>query len=668
MVNRKGAAAAPASTMQWPITSNLGRGLVQSAAHFGVVKAMLEYIWNSFDNPDDDQARIEVRVEFLEWNSKKKRRIKISDNARGMSATDVRERFLELFGENAQRARGKQVRGYFGTGKTAFLSIADTLDVTTVRSGERTRIRIRREMIERAGGEPKVDVIEASVPTAEPNGTVVVIENIHTTTKFQPDHAREKRKIINDVGRKLTDNDVIFHGERLVYTEPRATQQWDFPGTNPLFGDVIFVVKESKTPLEDDEGGFSVFTGGARRETTYLGYENSATVRRLWGAVEAPLLDNPEDEVPVATNARDKLNPENARVAALHSFMRDCVRQVIEVVEAKRRDRMAEETRREVQVHAEDIQRIINEDFLELENELLAAEAPGGNGIAPGRTRSLAADAGDVPVQLPDAPIGAEPAIDGTLIVTPSGQTGDGLTGPVSGDAELASPKSGPAAIELSAGAGSGGEGGGGESNNLGGSAPQLRKNPAEAGATQDETAQPDTEPNGNGTPDEFGREEAPQGVAVAPRRESSRTPPPVRSSSVGLRPGSHVGSGGFRIEIAQYGHEIWRSYYFPEERLIQVNLDYPSVREAMLSDSVTGPFFKALEYEIAFSEYATALTRQVIRGERNADVATPEGAVKFVSETMNRLSRHTAPLYAAARAGKNVNGTSLPEEATTDR
>jgi len=149
------------------VTSNVGRDLLQSAAHFRTDRtAIWEYIVNSlqYTNPG-------VPPQVMVTIDEKKKRVSIVDNGRGMDRADLND-FFEMHGENKDRKAGNKGRGLFGTGKSAVFGIASSLRVISIKDGKRTAVSLTREEIEATPNRRSipVTVLESEVPTEELNG------------------------------------------------------------------------------------------------------------------------------------------------------------------------------------------------------------------------------------------------------------------------------------------------------------------------------------------------------------------------------------------------------------------------------------------------------------------------------------------------------------------
>ena len=100
---------------------------------------------------------------------------------------------------------------------------------------------------------------------------------------------------------------------------------------------------------------------------------------------------------------------------------------------------------------------------------------------------------------------------------------------------------------------------------------------------------------------------------------------------------------GGFRVEFKALGDEERRATYLSEERTIYINIDHPQLKAARGTGNTDDITFKRLSYEIAFTEYAIALSSELaLRGE----YLDPSDPIFEIRETVNRLARRGAHLY----------------------
>ena len=125
------------------VTSHVGRDFLQSAQLFRHEHAVVwEYVSNGLQYKDPaTKPTVVVQID------PKAKTIKISDNGRGMTMTDL-QRYFQMHGENLDRKQGRPGRGYFGTGKSAAFGIATSLTITTVRNGRLSKIQLLKKDID----------------------------------------------------------------------------------------------------------------------------------------------------------------------------------------------------------------------------------------------------------------------------------------------------------------------------------------------------------------------------------------------------------------------------------------------------------------------------------------------------------------------------------------
>src|SRR5665811_116754 len=125
------------------VTSHVGRDLLQSAQLFRHEHAVVwEYVSNGLQYKDaGTKPTVIVSID------PKSRKIQVRDNGRGMHFKDL-VHYFQMHGENLDRKEGRPGRGLFGTGKSAAFGIGNSLTLTTVRDGRRSKVRLTRGDIE----------------------------------------------------------------------------------------------------------------------------------------------------------------------------------------------------------------------------------------------------------------------------------------------------------------------------------------------------------------------------------------------------------------------------------------------------------------------------------------------------------------------------------------
>jgi hypothetical protein len=361
------------------VKSHVARDLLQSAGLFKNDRLVVwEYVSNGLQyvNPGTNPS---VRVSL----DSRRKKISISDNGRGMDWLGL-QNFFVMHGENLDRKEGRPGRGRFGTGKSAAFGIADVMRITSVRNRKRSIVELRRSDIERMTSEEPIPVkkLEKETPINEPNGTLIEIEGIHLRSL---DQAGIIRFIERHLARWPKNASVLVNNHECEFVEPPVAEVHRFTpeGTirDPL-GDAELVVKVSKTPLEEDLRGISVYSNGVWHETTLGGSEGREMSHYIFGEIDVSELD--EDRSPVAAfdvSRSMRLNPDNELVQTIHAFIGTKVELVRRKLCEADRSRRAEEEERKLAEQASEIARVINEDFEGFRQRVARAraKAPGGS-------------------------------------------------------------------------------------------------------------------------------------------------------------------------------------------------------------------------------------------------------------------------------------------------
>jgi hypothetical protein len=141
------------------------------------------------------------------------------------------------------------------------------------------------------------------------------------------------------------------------------------------------------------------------------------------------------------------------------------------------------------------------------------------------------------------------------------------------------------------------------------------------------------------------GREPPNLNPLLFPTEDGELKGQPVGGSGRKQRP-----RGGFHVKFDYMGAESNRAKYVPDERTIYVNLNHPQLDVAKGTGPVDDPVFRRLAYEVAFTEYAIALAMELAQLESYYIEAMD--SIIDISETLNRLARKGAHLYAASNQG----------------
>jgi hypothetical protein len=382
-------------------TSDVARDVIQNAEYFSnPAKAIAEYVWNSLDNPGPGQAKVKCQVIIMGVG--KDAIIDIRDNASGMSKEELNN-FFRMHGENIARKKGRKVRGRYGTGKCAAFGIADSLSVETVKNGKRNVVRLTRKALVPGLHQIPVEILVDNKQTNVNNGTIVRIEKLRIQRLRRESIRRFLEKAI---GRALKTHDVYWGPELLAYEEPRSIRIWKFKvpsNLQPLLGDVDLQLKAAQAPLEEEQRGISIIANEVVHEITLLSSEWNPTAWRLFGEIDAPLLDS-EDPIPAYDNTRSlRLNEENERVKRLHTWLDATIKTVAKELEEEDNKKQDKEREKALQKESTKIEEVLNKDFREILRQLESKPLLGGSGFGTPSTNGYlgpALDHGELPLKV----------------------------------------------------------------------------------------------------------------------------------------------------------------------------------------------------------------------------------------------------------------------------
>ena len=368
------------------IRSHTARDFLQSAALFKHDKQVVwEYVSNGLEYVDEGINPI-VKV-TLDSRSKI---ITISDNGRGMDWEGLKNFFI-MHGENIDRKKGKFGRGMFGTGKCAAFGIADVLRIYSVRNWKKTIVELKRSDIDAMDSKAPipVKVIEKEIPTDEPNGTLIEINEIHLKSINQSSIIQYVEKQIS----KWRNATVFINNHECEFVEPPVLERRTF---NPegdikdILGDVDLIIKVTSSPLAEGERGVSIYSEGILFETTLAGCERRDMSQFIYGEIDVPRLSSDKSPIPPFDMSRSmRLNPNNKIVKAIYAFIGQKIDLVRRELVNQEKERKASEEAKKLQKRADEIAKVINEDFIDFRARVAKARAKSGVGTDLGKRKGL---------------------------------------------------------------------------------------------------------------------------------------------------------------------------------------------------------------------------------------------------------------------------------------
>ena len=349
------------------VTTNVSRDFLQNSAYFNTVpKVVWEYVSNSVDNPKPKQpVNVEVKIS--------KERIVVSDDGCGMSREGLRN-FFQMHAENIRRRRGESVRGRYGTGKCATFGIADVLRVETSQNGILNVVELSRKDIERSkSGEPfSVRDIIVDKGTTQEDGTRIIISQLNTRNIELP---ATIAYVERHLGRQLHNHNVAINDHVCEYQEPLSSWKRMFRPSSDvakILGNLELVIKVSPIPLDKERAGIDILSKGIWHDTTW-GTIEADIARRIFGDVDMPALEGKYDteKIPPFDNTRNMtLNISNPLVASLLGWIDECLHQVARGLAKQERERKESEEAKRLAKQAQQLEKLLNEDFMALQIEL----------------------------------------------------------------------------------------------------------------------------------------------------------------------------------------------------------------------------------------------------------------------------------------------------------
>lgn len=346
------------------VKSHVSRDFLQNAAYFNTLpKVVWEYVSNSLDN-----GREGIQITVVVDIRKEENTLIIADNGTGMSREDL-ERFFTMHGENVQRKRGKRVRGRFGTGKSAAFGIAKSLTIDTRKSGKRNVVSLHLDDIKKAtsGGSFEVNEIAIDEVTAQEDGSVIEIKefmtsrlDIDATISYIEKHLARYRLWAN----------VSINGHICKFKEPPALQIITVSAPKEIeqhIGTPALTIKVAPFSLDQDERGIDILSEGIWHETTLGDIEGKELSERIFGEVDAPLLEQVNDDIAPFDNTRNNLlNRANPRVVILIAWISQELEKVRQTLVQEEKEKRKSEQSKKLEQEAQRMADILNDDFKNL--------------------------------------------------------------------------------------------------------------------------------------------------------------------------------------------------------------------------------------------------------------------------------------------------------------
>jgi len=314
--------------------------------------------------------------------------VTVSDNGVGMSREELNN-FFRMHGENIRRKKGKKVRGRFGTGKSAAFGLANKLRIDTTKDGLRNVVELTRQDIEQAedGKSFPVQDLVVNQKTDSEDGTLVEIRDFNIR---RPNVDQVITYVERHLSRYRQRALVSINGHECRFQEPPSILELErFPPDDVAqhIGDVILQIKVSPVPLNDEVMGIDILSNGIWHGTTLVGLEKKERANYLFGQIDVPILEDGDWKIPAFDNTRNNtLNLQNPVVAVLHGWLYEELELVRQDLIEKERERRELAATKQLEKEAQNISKIINDDFalqeLELELKRKVAKRSGGKSVS----------------------------------------------------------------------------------------------------------------------------------------------------------------------------------------------------------------------------------------------------------------------------------------------
>lgn len=362
---------------QLEVRTHVARDILQSADLFRHPERVVwEYVVNGLEYTDPGVApRVEVSIQSSP------RRIRISDNGRGMDKSGLVQ-FFTMHAENTDRAAGKPGRGFFGTGKSAAFAIANVLRLDTVRKRRRSIVELHRSDVEAtSSGDPvPVQTIELEGPTDLPNGTIVTITDFRVARLNRSDIVKLIERNLRHIGRGVQ---VIVDGVEVEPHVPPIAESRTEILSSPLpeLDGAVLTLHVAKAPLVEEDRGVAILSNGTLHEITLGTARGKTMAQYIFGEIDVPALAAPCKGVAAYDMSRSgQLNPQNEIVLALYAEISRYVEALRQELADRENVRKRAEEAEKLQSQADEIARLINQEYLESSKRFRRAQTDAGHG------------------------------------------------------------------------------------------------------------------------------------------------------------------------------------------------------------------------------------------------------------------------------------------------
>ena len=336
-------------TIGLSVLEHLGVGLYSN-----VPAVLSEAVANAWDA---DAENVQISIDSY------RREITICDDGHGMTVGDINDKYLKVGYKKREREPdygktprfGRQPMGRKGIGKLSLFSIANIIEIHTVRDGEKNALRMNSDDIRsKIEDDDDAEYYPESLPSDDveiAKGTVIKLSGLKKRIDRSDEHLRKRLarrfSIIGDDSFMIAiDGHTISAKDRDYFAS--IEYLWYFGNESKRFGDLcrnlegqancrsaevnangnyrvrgwIGTVKKT-TQVNEDTNNIVIFANGKLVHQDILGgmQEGGIWTKYIIGEIDADFLDkNAEDDM--ITSSRQTVNEDDPRYKLLIDFLK----------------------------------------------------------------------------------------------------------------------------------------------------------------------------------------------------------------------------------------------------------------------------------------------------------------------------------------------------------
>ncbi len=325
--------------------------------------AIAELIANSYDADAKN-----VKIHLIDDGENKK--VIVTDDGVGMTFDEINNEFL-VIGRN-RRSEGKTrspsgtrvATGKKGLGKLALFGIGDTIEVVSIKNGQKVHFKMNWNQLKRTTGSEYKPEISNICATTESKGTAIILSDLKRKSRFNEDDlASSLSKLFNFYD--STFRVYVINGDRTI----EVTKELRYSEIESEFefnvSDIIQSMTDEYSPKDEIRGkilttekplkpglrGITLFANGRLvNAAEFFGRsESSFFYSYATGWIEVDFIDNLPQDV-ISTN-RQSLNWDLDETQNLRTFLQAMVRETEVTWRASREHKTREQISTETKIN-----------------------------------------------------------------------------------------------------------------------------------------------------------------------------------------------------------------------------------------------------------------------------------------------------------------------------